>query len=381
MIDLKFKSYPGEDDISFIKRNAYYLRILKPRIDHGNRTIDEKLVSSQPLSAAEKKEIDDFWNRYFSPRVRDELIDYRFYGVFKNALLKDEHLYNYIPDSFFYVFVDEYFTNPQHSVPCDDKTLFDLFLHDINRPKTVFRKVRDVLIDENDRAITFNQAVDRIREAGQVHLRISKFSNGDFLIWNPDNDSLDSLESFLQHYDYVICRQVVKQHPTMAELNPTSVNTIRMMTLIFKGQVFVLSSVVRFGKKGQKTDSVSDGGQGCGVKDDGQLRDLAYDVAAHQFSCHPDGKPFKEFRIPNFNKCIDLVSALARRFMSISRLISWDVCIDENGNPLLNDYYLSRGGINLHQICNGPIFGDLTHDVLTEVCTNSYTLNSIIKSI
>ena len=120
MLDLKFKSYSGEDDISFIKRNAYYLRILKPRIDHGNRTIDEKLVNSQPLSVAEKKEIDDFWDRFFSPRVRDELIDYRFYGIFKNALLEGEYLYNYIPDSFFYVFVDEYFTNPQHSAPCDD---------------------------------------------------------------------------------------------------------------------------------------------------------------------------------------------------------------------------------------------------------------------
>ena len=37
--------------------------------------------------------------------------------------------------------------------------------------------------------------------------------------------------------------------------------------------------------------------------------------------------------------------------------------------------------MDFHQLCNGPIFGDMTHNVLKEVFDKSYTLNSIIKSM
>lgn len=41
----------------------------------------------------------------------------------------------------------------------------------------------------------------------------------------------------------------------------------------------------------------------------------------------------------------------------------------------------SGGELDFHQLCNGPIFGDLTEEVLKDVFENSYTLKSIIKSL
>lgn len=77
---------------------------------------------------------------------------------------------------------------------------------------------------------------------------------------------------------------------------------------------------------------------------------------------------------------MDVVKALAKRFVSMSRLISWDLAIDEKGNPLLVEFNLTFGGINFHQFCNGPILGSLRDDILADVFANSYTLKSIIKS-
>ena len=71
---------------------------------------------------------------------------------------------------------------------------------------------------------------------------------------------------------------------------------------------------------------------------------------------------------------------LAKRFSLISRLISWDLAIDENAQPLLIEGNLTFGELDFHQMCNGPIFGDLTEEVLKDVFANSYTLNSILKS-
>ena len=43
------------------------------------------------------------------------------------------------------------------------------------------------------------------------------------------------------------------------------------------------------------------------------------------------------------------------------------MAIDENGDPLLIEANMRKGGISLHQFSNGPLFGDLTDRVLDEV--------------
>ena len=82
-----------------------------------------------------------------------------------------------------------------------------------------------------------------------------------------------------------------------------------------------------------------------------------------------------------YDKCVEIVTHLAKRFVSITKMISWDIAIDEAGQPLLVESNMSGGGLDAHQICNGPLFGDMTEDVMKEVFANSYTLNSILKSI
>jgi hypothetical protein len=49
------------------------------------------------------------------------------------------------------------------------------------------------------------------------------------------------------------------------------------------------------------------------------------------------------------------------------RLVYWDVAIDEAGEPVLIESNLRTGGLNVIQYNNGPLFGDLTEKVLTEV--------------
>ena len=72
---------------------------------------------------------------------------------------------------------------------------------------------------------------------------------------------------------------------------------------------------------------------------------------------------------------------LAKRCVSITKMISRDFAIDEKGEPVLIEMGVSFGGLNFHQFCNGPVFGDMTEEVLDEFFKNSYTLNSILKSM
>ncbi len=152
------------------------------------------------------------------------------------------------------------------------------------------------------------------------------------------------------------------------------------MTLVFDGQVHVLSSVLRMGVKGSKVDNASQGGIVCGIKPNGQLKNVAYNTSGKKFFQHQQGVAFESVTIPSFDECRDLVTSLAKRFSSVSRLISWDLAIDELGHPMLIEFNLTIGELDFHQFCNGPIFGNMTEDVLKDVFSNSYTLHSIIKS-
>lgn len=383
MVDFEIKPYPGEDEIAFTKRKAYYHRLIVPRLEYCRAVIKNKLGCAIPLTKAEREEIDAFWAPYMTPEVRDRLVDYRYYEVFKSTIKEGERLCDYIPDSFFYLFIDEYFTNPQHSSPFDDKNLYDLLFYDIDRPTTVFRKVKDLLLDRDYNMLTFDQVMAKVKEYGEVILKVAKFSSGGhgIFFWNAEKNSENELKQFLQNNTFVVCQEIIKQHAILDELNPTSLNTLRLMTFIFKGKLYMPSNAIRFGLYGQKTDNINSGGLACGLEPDGRFKDIAYDINIRPYNVHPgNGKPFSEYKIPNFDKCVDIVTSLAKKFYMFSQLISWDIAIDKNGNPKIIEFNVSSG-INFHQVCNGPLFGELTQDVLDEVFHKSYTLNSIIKSM
>lgn len=378
-----FKPYPGENEVSFAKRKAYYYRILDWRINYGNNSVKKKFANSIPITAIDKKEIDGFWNKFLSPDFHEKFIDYSYYDVFNKVLKDNELLYHYIPDTFFYCFIDEYYSNPQHSDPIDDKNLYDLYFHDVNRPKTLFRKMHGLILDEYYNEITQKEAIEKAKNYGEVILKIGKFSYGGHgvMFWDSSMDSEEKILEFINDKTNVICQEVIRQHPILGDLNPSSVNTIRIMTLLFDNQVHILSSVLRMGINGARTDNASSGGIVCGILPNGQLKGVAYDTCANEFLRHPQGAEFDKIIVPNYDECVDFATVLARRFASVTRLISWDIAIDESGHPLLIEFGVSNGQMDFHQLCNGPILGDLTEEVLKDVFSNSYTLNSIIKSL
>lgn len=159
MIDFDIKPYPGEDEISVLKRKVYFIREVKPRIDYQKKSIQEKSLNLVPLTSEEKQDIDSFWDKYLPGDLKEKFLDYRYYEFYKNVLKDGERLCNYMPDLFYQAFIDEYFTNPQHTRPIDDKNLYDLYFHDVPRPKTIFRKILNSYLDEDYRPISMDRAI------------------------------------------------------------------------------------------------------------------------------------------------------------------------------------------------------------------------------
>ena len=93
----------------------------------------------------------------------------------------------------------------------------------------------------------------------------------------------------------------------------------------------------------------------------------------------PQGYRFSDIRIPNFERCTDLVSRLAVRFSDITRLMSWDLAINEDAEPVLIETNLTFSGVDVHQLANGPIYGNHPEPIIEEVVNNSYTLRKLLR--
>ena len=113
----------------------------------------------------------------------------------------------------------------------------------------------------------------------------------------------------------------------------------------------------------------------------GTVKPIAYNANGDKFFTHPQTGDFGHRMIPNWYGVLKAVEKLAWRFSGISQLISWDVAIDENGDPVIIEMNISYGELDFHQYCNGPIFGDLTSEILKKFKYKSYSYNAFIGNI
>lgn len=161
----------------------------------------------------------------------------------------------------------------------------------------------------------------------------------------------------------------MKQHPEMAKMNASSVNTIRIICIMLDGESIPLSAVVRIGNSGSRVDNFSSGGVGCGVRPDGHLNDCGYTQKGEKYDVHPNGFVFSEGFVPNFDKAIEAVKRCHMR-VPMFGVASWDIAIDEAGEPVLIEYNVGGAGIDIHQYNNGPLYGKYRNRIISEAFKN-----------
>ena len=305
---------------------------------------------------------------------------------FYNGIQREENQESfdarYIPLDIQYCFVDDWFNDTHSALSLDDKNMYDLLFHDVKKPQTVARIISRHFVDENYANLSLGEVLDRCSECESVILKPSIGTSGGngILFWNV-KDGRDTLLKFLSEHNNYLIQTIIRQHSEINKIYPDSINSIRIVTCHYNGSTSVLSAVIRMGVDGNKLDNASQGGLFCGINDDGSLKKYAYSKTGTATTKHPQGAVFSECHIPNFQKCKELVIRLSNRFIRISKLISWDLAIGEDGDPLLIEVNLCYGGADIHQIANGPLFGDLTEEVLDQVFRQSKKYSLINRFI
>ena len=320
-----------------------------------------KYGPKETVPRALRRQVRDYWSKYtrISPR-------WAWYYSSKNGISSPK----YIPNTLIYTKIDQHFNNRKMGYGFNDKNYYALIFPGLKQPETVVRNIGGILLDEKYHLLTKDEAIARILNNDDVICKpsLESGSGRSIQFWNSKTQS-QAIESFIDdpsEIDYIV-QKLIRQHPDLNLVHDGSVNSVRIVSLLMPEGVYILSSNLRMGVGESRIDNVTAGGISCGIEEDGFLKECAttYYTGESIYS-HPQGLVFKGFRVPSYGKAVEMVKK-AHPLIPHFRLVSWDIAIDESGDSVLIEANMRKGGINLNQFNNGPLFGDLTDRVLNEV--------------
>ena len=133
-----------------------------------------------------------------------------------------------------------------------------------------------------------------------------------------------------------IVEEILLQHPDMSKLNPSSVNTIRVITFSSGGTVHFISCSLRTGGNNSFVDNLMSNGV-CGNIDidTGIVDRPCVDLEFNKYLFHPDtNEKLVGFQLPLWDKVKDTIVQASLKIPEV-KYIGWDVAILENDIALI----------------------------------------------
>ena len=223
-------------------------------------------------------------------------------------------------------------------------------------PEEVVYNANGFLYDGQGRELTREMAIDTLLNYGKDTIlkpSVETFG-GHGVMKVSGQSSRQDYEALFDKYRYDFTFQkIVEQHPLMAQFNPSSVNTVRVVTYRdFKGLRKVLYACMRFGSQGSVMDNVCSGGGYTGVNvETGRLTDRK------RYSYYVMDVPELADEVPNEIHCWDKIKAAALALHGrIPQLgvVGWDFSLTPDEVPMLIEFN-PRPGVGLQQAV-GPMF-------------------------
>lgn len=309
------------------------------------------------LSDNQKREVKDYWKKY-GKRVSPDWAAYYSYG-------NDYFDPRYIPDSLYYGEIAKKLFVPVMAGLHHKNVQEQIF--DAKQPRTIIRKIGNSIANKDYQPISLDEAVQLCMQEKEVIIKPSTGTyGGRGIIFLNAKEEESQLRDILTSLDQLIIQEVVESHEFMKNITSTTINTLRVVTLLVDGKPVLLSTLLRMGKEGNRIDGALAGGIIGVVNKDGILEESAVQFDQTIKTRHDSGFVFKDAEIPSYEKLIDSAFRQHNR-IPYFKMVSWDYAIDKDGDPVLIEANIPTGQIDFHQINIGPIFGDYTDRVLDYV--------------
>lgn len=292
-----------------------------------------------------------------------------YYRLFKTVEKFDAR---YLSDDLYFPWVIRSLNPRKDSDVLENKGLYDLYFSQLPQPRFYIKNVNGQYFNDKLDILSIGEAIEVLRKLREFLIKptvgsccgrnVRKVSGLDLLA---AHEARKKIESLLFEYktDFII-QEVIQQSAETAIFNPSSLNTIRISSLNMNGKTSVVSAIFRCGQGKVDVDNRGAGGLMIGLDDEGFLREYAYDADYNRYEQTKTGVSFKGKRISAYKELRDLILEYHSKLLPACRFAGWDLALDKNNVPVFIEVNLGFPGIQMEQMCTGPIFGDRTAEVV-----------------
>ena len=321
-----------------------------------------KNIDLKQLTKQQKQEIKTYFKEKLGVNVSTKWheLAYSMTGIYDKRIL---------PNDLYVGYVQPALIDYRMKIAYDDKNLFPRLLPFANFPRKIVQCANGLFYNA-DGAMTRSEALNHCQNIDAAIIKPTLFTNSGKNveklivkngITNFDNHSIEDV--FDKYGKNFVIEEFAKQHPAMASLNPSSLNTIRVITFRKGNEILICKAICRIGKPGNVVDNFAAGGMGCVVKEDGYLSEYSYTkvYSEKRIKTYTD-VVLKDFKIPGFDAVKEFVKK-AHLAMPQFLLLGWDMAIGEEAQPIFIEY--NTNFCNMFELEQGqPLFGDYTDEIL-----------------
>lgn len=299
------------------------------------------LEHHRKLTKEQKKEVQDYYLDMIGKKVPLYCHEY-FYsrtGVFTKE---------YVPNNIYHCELVPKANQHRLQSAYGDKNMCDLLFPGENIVHSVLKNMNGYYYYEG-RPISEEEAISLCQNMNKVIIKPSRLSEGKGVQLFSVKDGVTDLNGetisqlFKEYKKDFLIQEWVKQHEGMAALNPTSVNTIRILSYRSGMEVLIIYSVVRIGRSGSVVDNQCAGGISTTIDEEGKLGGEAFGgFSKDNIHATDTGIVLKGYKLPSYNKAIEFVKRLHLK-LPYFNLVGWDVAIQRDGEPVLIEFNTNPG--------------------------------------
>jgi len=317
------------------------------------------------LTEEQLAEVNEFWGKYSFAYKNDPI----FQEIFSYA--SGQFNPQYVSNGLNAYYLPRFYDDPNYHHAFHDKNYRDLLFHDVACTTAVIRRIRGYFYDAQYNHLSYDAAISKLEEyvrttGEKLIVKPTPGGGGNGISFIRPGDSKIQIAVMLDQIknDDVIIEKFMKAHPSYAAANPSSLNSLRIITFLYENSITVIGVLFRMGAVSKEVDNFTQGGVACGVNPDGTCMDYGIDHFGNRYDKHPSGFEFAGHKLPYVEEAVELVKKLHWRIPQFKQM-SWDVAVVEDGTPTLIEMN-PRGDVAIYQAIGKLPFGEKTEQILDD---------------
>lgn len=269
--------------------------------------------------------------------------------VIKRKMAEAYRIYGWYPDEFFQYHYEKLTNEERHSIIGEKehgviaetmnnkksvKILSDkwetycLYKPFFNREAILIAKNKNKSGDKKTKPLS-----DFLKKKNRIIIkpRCGSFGRGIQIITAFENTEQELSQIVADYPKGIIAEEVIEQDDRLAILHPESVNTLRIHTICYNGEVVAFHPYLRIGRGKNCVDNAGSGGlfTSCNPAT-GEILSVV-DEYGHTFTEHPDnGVTLVGYKIPYWEEAFDMAKQLAQKMPGL-HYAGWDLALTKSG--------------------------------------------------